>query len=176
MSKDSEDSEHLTLKGRTWQLTEFAKEKDVFKVKVNGESVSARILRGPDTDRPDLVADIDGRTLIAKIILREGDEYRVQLNGRSLKFALGIGRGTNQDRDEQEVSQGPVLVSAPMSGRVVSLNISLGSRVSEGQSLAVLEAMKMQNDIAAPITGKVKEIYVQPGTLVKAGDRLCFLQ
>jgi len=39
----------------------------------------------------------------------------------------------------------------------------------------VLEAMKMQNEIASPKKGTVKELYVKHGDLVKAGDRLCLV-
>jgi biotin carboxyl carrier protein len=63
-----------------------------------------------------------------------------------------------------------------MSGRIVSLKASPNTSVTKGQPLAVLEAMKMENEIAAPKTGIVKEVYVQSGALVKGGDKLCLLE
>jgi biotin carboxyl carrier protein len=63
-----------------------------------------------------------------------------------------------------------------MSGRIVSLKASPNTSVDKGQPLAVLEAMKMENEIVAPKTGIVNEVYVQPGALVKAGDKICLLQ
>jgi biotin carboxyl carrier protein len=63
-----------------------------------------------------------------------------------------------------------------MSGRIVSLKASPNTSVTKGQPLAVLEAMKMENEIVSLKTGIVKEVYVKPGTLVKAGDKLCLLE
>jgi biotin carboxyl carrier protein len=62
-----------------------------------------------------------------------------------------------------------------MSGRIVSLKASPNASVTKGQPLAVLEAMKMENEIASPKTGIVKEVYVKPGALVKAGEQLCLV-
>ena len=176
MSKDSERSHQITVNGRIWQLTESEKDGAEYWLKVSGEKFSARIIREPEIDRPDMVAKIGDRTLTAKIVGKDGAQFIVQLNGRSLRFNLDTGQAENRHTRRQEISQGLVLVSAPMSGRVVSLNVALGSTVGLGHSLFVLEAMKMQNDIAAPKAGKVKEIYVHAGALVKAGDKLCLLQ
>jgi biotin carboxyl carrier protein len=63
-----------------------------------------------------------------------------------------------------------------MAGRIVSLKASLGMTAEEGQPLVVLEAMKMENEVASPKKGVVKEVYVQPGALVKAGDRLALVE
>ena len=62
-----------------------------------------------------------------------------------------------------------------MAGKIASVRASVDSKVEEGQSLMVLEAMKMQNEIASPKTGIVKELYVKKGDLVKAGDKLCLV-
>ena len=176
MLKDSERSHQITVNGRTWQLTEFENEGAEYWINVSGEKFSARIIREPEIDRPDLVAKIGDRTLTAKIVGKDGAQFIVKLNGRSLRFNLDTGQAKSRNEKSKAVSQGPILVSAPMSGRVVSLNVALGLTVGLGHSLVVLEAMKMQNDIAAPKAGKVMEIYVHAGALVKAGDKLCLLQ
>jgi pyruvate carboxylase subunit B len=62
-----------------------------------------------------------------------------------------------------------------MAGKIASVKTSVDSEVEEGESLMVLEAMKMQNEIASPKKGTVKELYVKHGDLVKAGDRLCLV-
>ena len=164
------------MDGRTWALTESEKHDSGYRIKIDGVRVPVRIIEEPGLDRPDLVAEINGRVFVAKLLEKDGSEYRVQLNGRIFSVGLDAVQAAAQGVKAEDTSQGPVLVSAPMSGRVVSLNISTESKVTSGQSLVVLEAMKMQNDISAPKSGVVKEIYIQAGTLVKAGDKLCLLQ
>lgn len=60
-------------------------------------------------------------------------------------------------------------VEAPMPGTILKLNVGVGDTVSEGQAIAVLEAMKMENDIPAPCAGKVLSIDVAVGGTVETG-------
>ncbi|WP_457576381.1 biotin/lipoyl-containing protein [Desulfomarina sp.] len=66
-------------------------------------------------------------------------------------------------------------ISAPMPGTVISIPVSQGSSVTKGETLLVLEAMKMENDIKAPSDGTVQEIKVSEGASVNAGDILIVL-
>lgn len=63
-------------------------------------------------------------------------------------------------------------VKSVMPGVVVSLLVSAGDVVEEGQALLVLEAMKMQNEIGAPAAGLVKAVHVTEGEAVAAGAKL----
>ena len=64
---------------------------------------------------------------------------------------------------------------APMNGTVVSLLVETGTLVSKGDTLLVMEAMKMEHTIDAPADGMVTEFYFQPGDLVDGGaDLLAF--
>lgn len=56
----------------------------------------------------------------------------------------------------------------PMPGKLVSLNVKEGDMVIEGQEVAVVEAMKMQNSLTAPRSGKVKKVHFK----VRAGESL----
>jgi len=61
---------------------------------------------------------------------------------------------------------------APMNGRIVSVLVSPGDRVEQGQPLMVMEAMKMEHSIKAPDGGTIKEIYYRDGDLVDEGAEL----
>ena len=61
---------------------------------------------------------------------------------------------------------------APMPGQILMLAAAEGDEVQEGQHLAVLEAMKMENDITAPKAGVIKEVCVKEGKEVNSGDNL----
>ncbi len=62
--------------------------------------------------------------------------------------------------------------TAPMPGRVVRILVEEGQPVNEGQTVAIVEAMKMENEIHAPITGVVKKIFAKPGDNVTPDDAL----
>ena len=63
-------------------------------------------------------------------------------------------------------------LTAPMPGKVVSFAVKVGDKVSKGQALAVMEAMKMEHTIAAPLDGVVAELLYAPGDQVTEGSEL----
>ena len=70
---------------------------------------------------------------------------------------------------------GSVKIEAPMPGNVLKVNVKVGDTVAEGQAVAVLEAMKMENDIVASCDGTVKEILVTKGATVNTDDVLAII-
>jgi biotin carboxyl carrier protein len=66
-------------------------------------------------------------------------------------------------------------ITSPLPGTVLSINVAVGDNVTAGQTVAVLEAMKMENNIAADKAGVVKEICVNKGASVMEGDALIIL-
>jgi glutaconyl-CoA/methylmalonyl-CoA decarboxylase subunit gamma len=63
-------------------------------------------------------------------------------------------------------------LTSPMPGKILSVEINHGDRVSRGQTLVILEAMKMKNAIKSPYDGVVLEIRVRPDQTVAHGDLL----
>lgn len=72
-------------------------------------------------------------------------------------------------------SQGAVKINAPMPGKVLSIKAPVGTAVTKGQVVLVLEAMKMENEIVAPQDGTVASIDVAEGASVEAGAVLASL-
>jgi biotin carboxyl carrier protein len=70
------------------------------------------------------------------------------------------------------VASGPQTVAAEMPGKVVNVALEVGAEVTEGQGVMVVEAMKMENEIASPIDGVIVEIAVSVGDTVEAGVTL----
>lgn len=64
------------------------------------------------------------------------------------------------------IDENAISVKAPMPGTILSFTVSIGDSVSEGQVVAILEAMKMENELTAPASGKVKSIHVEKGSSV----------
>ena len=63
-------------------------------------------------------------------------------------------------------------VTAPMPGTILKVNVAPGNNVKKGDSLLVLEAMKMENEIVAPCDGTVASVLVSQGASVSTGDVL----
>ena len=61
-------------------------------------------------------------------------------------------------------------ILSPMPGSVVSVAVKVGDTIAEGEELAVVEAMKMQNVLRAARSGKIKKVNVQPGNAVAAEE------
>ena len=66
-------------------------------------------------------------------------------------------------------------LTAPMPGKLVSVSVKAGDRVTQGQTLAVMEAMKMEHTITAPADGTVAEVLYAPGDQVAEGAQLLTL-
>lgn len=68
------------------------------------------------------------------------------------------------------------LITSPMPGRVLKVLVNEGDEIHAGKPLVVVEAMKMENELAALHDGKVKKVYVTPGTAVEGGAKLVELE
>ncbi|MEE9449295.1 MAG: acetyl-CoA carboxylase biotin carboxyl carrier protein subunit [Ignavibacteriaceae bacterium] len=67
-------------------------------------------------------------------------------------------------------------VKAPMPGIILKVKKQGGDTISEGESIMILEAMKMENDLKAPQAGIIKEIYISVGNTVEKGDKLFLIE
>lgn len=63
-------------------------------------------------------------------------------------------------------------VKAPMPGNILKISVTVGQKVSEGETLLVLEAMKMENEVTADRSGTVTGIIAAKGQTVETGDPL----
>ncbi len=99
------------------------------------------------------------------ILQREGDRVLVSLDGERIEVrvrdevarALSLIGGSTSTGAE---------IQAPMPGVVVRIPVAVGDRVSRGQPVAVVEAMKMQNELVAERPGIVERILVREGQTV----------
>ena len=70
---------------------------------------------------------------------------------------------------------GSVKVNAPMPGKILAVKANVGDKVTKGQVIFVLEAMKMENDIVAPQDGTIASIDTAAGNSVESGETLATL-
>ena len=99
-------------------------------------------------------------------LLVDAKEYQVEVKGA----AAARPRPKTAARKQATGTAGAV--TAQMTGRIIRVDVKPGDEVKEGDILLIIEAMKMENEIAAPTSGTVKEVAVAPGGRVSEGDLL----
>lgn len=114
------------------------------------------------------------------LVERDGVVQRVRVTATG--DALWADRGgvrLHLQRQEQQRGGGAATgsaVTSPMTGRVVLLNVAVGDAVEKGQTLVVLEAMKMEQPLTAPRDGVVAKVGCEVGQLVDGGVVLVALE
>lgn len=121
-----------------------------YSVLLNGRSYEAKVVAGPDG----YCVDIDGHRSMVEI--------------RDPRAALR--------RGARGIVAGGQTVSAPMPGKVVRILVTVGDRVEPGDSLVVVEAMKMQNELKAGKSGTVIQVGAAPGATVALGEMLVVIE
>ncbi len=109
----------------------------------------------------DVLAELGGRQATVKLL-----DARRKLLVQAQQSALRA-RGAQT---------GPLAVRAPMPGKVVKILVKQGDKVTAGHGVAVVEAMKMENELRAPRDGVVTRIHVSEGQAVEAQEQLLTLE
>lgn len=72
--------------------------------------------------------------------------------------------------------QGRIELKSQMPGKIVKVEVKVGDKVTSGQGIVIMEAMKMENEIISPKAGEVKELKVQEGQSVESGALLAVIE
>lgn len=129
-----------------------------FKYKINGKEYEVAVDKFEDS-----VAEVtvNGTSYTVELEKPKEEEAKPKIQrpvGGNAPTASGKPAGT-----------GAGAVKSPLPGIIISIDVNVGDEVKKGQTVAVLEAMKMENSIGAPLAGKVTSISVNPGDSVLEG-------
>ena len=102
----------------------------------------------------------------------EGEIFKVRVSGAGMTVVPDGGAASTPAAAPASLPTGEGTVIAPMQGLIVKLPVKAGDDVKLGDVVAVLEAMKMQNDIVTTVAGKVREVYVKEGEVVTPSQPL----
>ena len=129
-------------------------------VEVDGRRYQVR-LWVPEVVPPVRGTGAVGRAATAAVSAGAAGAARLRTRGRTAQSTVPATSGT---------------VVAPMQGTVIVVSVAAGDTVSAGQSVCVLEAMKMENNVTAERDGAVAEVKVEVGDTVSAGDVLIVIE
>jgi biotin carboxyl carrier protein len=121
---------------------------------------------------------IGGESLEARVEKTPGPAGRLHafVSGREYALVVRDPRRWRKQRGAAAEAEGAQQVLAPMPGKIVRVLVAAGDAVSAGQGIAVVEAMKMQNEVRAPKSGRVARLHVREGQTVSAGDVIAVVE
>ena len=96
----------------------------------------------------------------------EVDGFRREITLEDKNTVQASYRSSVKYADEADPSQ----VGSPIPGTVIKVNVKEGDSVSKGDTLAVIEAMKMETEVLSPSDGTVSEVHIQPTQMVQAKE------
>jgi len=136
---------------------------------VGGAEATVRVLPGDDR----FLVTLDGRSAVGFAERRDG-AWTIELEGREYRFRVDDERTHELRALTAEMEPGEIAAElrAPMPGLVVRVAVQPGDRVSAGDPLVVMEAMKMENELRAESDGIVGDVHVSEGTTVDRDDVL----
>lgn len=104
--------------------------------------------------------------------LSESEGQWEAASGGYRSFLTAADKRDHAEGQRSDAGSGPVEVRAQMPGKIISLLVEVGAEVEAGQSLLVIEAMKMQNELKSPKSGVVSKLHVSEGETVSANHKL----
>ncbi len=142
----------VTVDGRSWRVDA---------ARVDANSLSLVVQPGGTSYDVGFAADPATGGLSVRV---GATQVAVVLNGRRHR------------RDEAAQSAGPQRIVAPMPGKIVRVPVGPGDAVGVRQTVVVIEAMKMENELKASRDGIVSELHAREGASVEAGALLAVIQ
>jgi len=130
------------------------------------------------------VWEVDARLTAQYSLLIDGVSYVADVTARDGACVVGVADETYVIQVEEATrylirtkagaaaGAGPQTLTAPLPGKITHVAVEAGDTVAAGDTLLVIEAMKMENELRARAPGTVAEVRVQPGQAVNAGDVL----
>lgn len=174
-----------------WNRIGYWRLRNIIRIKLQDKEFSVRINK---KEKNNLTLEVEGVQVEVKPLFVKNDEYILQINGREEKFRIvkqnltdvvikyrgyyypgsrpGLLKASNLEDVYREGSAIQRDVIAPVHGRVVAVNVEEEMQVEAGQSLLVIESMKIENNILAEANVQIDKINIHAGEQVKDGQVL----
>jgi pyruvate carboxylase subunit B len=141
-------------------------------------AIAPKFLRGELTEEP-LLQKTEPMQPVSSTTMLINTEFKVEVDGESfdVKIAPAGGGLTSEIAESTEKPEiGKDTLVANMQGMILKIIAKTGERVEKDDVVAVLEAMKMENNIHAHKSGVIREIYVEEGSTVSSGEAVMLIE
>ena len=119
---------------------------------------------------------IDGQTFEVDLE-PDGNSWKATVEGETFVIEVeGTPAKADKKRRSTKKRKKSGVVSSSIPGKIITVEVEVGDNVSEGDVILILEAMKMQNEVAAPISGTVIEVNCEPGSTIEANLPLVVIE
>lgn len=150
---------------------EIKKESNNLKIQLDDKEFQCEIVSGDTDSQLTLIIDNKPYSIFLDSdsrILVNGEEYVTEVIDEQIQKLI---KATPEATHKKEVT-----ITAQMPGLIIEVEVKEGDKITAGQGLIVVEAMKMQNEMNAPRDGIVKKVYVQKGQTVNNRDILIAIE
>lgn len=142
----------------------------VFRFKIFGHDYESKVVRRDDDE---IVFSVNGQEY--KAYLQPSKKKQFVKPTPKMNRPVAVPQAGTKVTAEPTGSKGAGAVKSPMPGLIIKINVRVGDEVKIGQTVAILEAMKMENAIQAPKDGKVSGIQVHEGDSVIEGQDIVII-
>ena len=119
---------------------------------------------------------IDGQTFEVDLE-PDGNSWKATVEGETFVIEVeGTPAKADKKRRSTKKRKKSGVVSSSIPGKIITVEVEVGDNVSEGDVILILEAMKMQNEVAAPISGTIIEVNCEPGFTIEANLPLVVIE
>jgi biotin carboxyl carrier protein len=146
------------------QNVSLEKKDGTWMISAAGGTLEAEILRISDNEIV-LIAAGQARRVF---LVRDGDRWLVSAGGREFALSPARSESGRHHNDDERTPDGGRGVCSPMPGKVIKICAAVGDECRKNQTLVIVEAMKMENEVQAGLEGIVKKVHVAVGELVDA--------
>jgi biotin carboxyl carrier protein len=170
--------EGSTAKVGLTRLFQGESHKETYESRFSAPNDKTAVLIVESRDSNFLVVSINNRVYQVKMLRQSRDHVDFLLNGREVTAVLGSNLSSKgkESQARSDIATVNELVTSNFPAKVVSVPAEKGSTLKEGDTILVLEAMKMEARIKAPRIGTVVEVYVKEGEMVSRGSKLVRLK
>lgn len=161
------------------KLYALSSEKDIFEfdlplkdtITIDNKEYSIDIKHDKDNN---LYIDFNGKSFPVEIVRSSQNKYEIVFNGISLNYNIETPFSLQRLKmlESKKISSDKCKLLAPMPGKIIDVMTKEGTYVARGETLVILEAMKMQNEILSPVAGIILSVICQVNSNVMKNDLL----